>query len=349
MNIDVLGIGVYGIINKDKKIIYIGQTGQSFLLRWMQHLSSRKTWISKNKVELLISEGTEFVILRKFKVTNGNFTMLGCEKYFSEKYKEKGYKVINSYGTDRPSIRGQHKKTKGRERTLEENNDLKNSYMKSFNEIVYALAEKNNISSKDVYIWCYKTITKKFNSNFANREGFKLYEKLTLEELEYIVFILFNKYKDYIINSYKNYFNSITDQEKEQWFLKSRSNKAQKRIVEQQYCVFRVKDTKNNKIYLGVSEIYKGYTVEMLFKDVISAKHGKTGFNLINKYIAKVGVENMEFNHSITDEENKNKVYLDMCIESLREGELMFPSLNKKFRAMMVDEGRSDELLELYN
>ena len=55
----------------------------------------------------------------------------------------------------------------------------------------------------------------------------------------------------------------------------------------------------------------------------------------------------MEFSHSITDKENKNGVYLNMCIEAIQEGELMFPSLYKKFRSMMVDEGRDEELLTL--
>ena len=139
----------------------------------------------------------------------------------------------------------------------------------------------------------------------------------------------------------------MTEKDKEQWFFQAKSNKAQKRIAEKQYCVFRVKDKKNNKIYIGISDIYKGYTPELLLKDVVSAKHGKKGFNLINKYIGKVGVENMEFSYSITDKENKNEVYLNQCIEAIQEGELMFPSLYKKFRGMMVDEGRGEELLTL--
>lgn len=347
MDMDVLGIGVYGIISEEKKIVYIGETTISFLNRWVQHLSSRKTWLSRNKVELLTSADTKFVVLRTFKVTNGNFAILGCEKHFSEKYKEEGYKVINSYNTSMPSIKGERKRTKGRERTDEENEDLKYNYMKSFNKIAHALAEKNNIDTKDVYLWCYKCITNRFNSDFKNREGFKYYEKLTLEELEYIVFVLFNKYKDYILTSYKNYFDNLTEEEKEQWFFKAKSNKAQKRITEKQYCVFKVKDKNNNKIYIGVSDLYKGYTPELLFKDVVSAKHRKKGFSLINKYIGKVGVENMEFSHSITDKENKNGVYLNMCIEAMKEGELMFPSLYKKFSGMMVDEGRGEELLTL--
>ena len=196
MNEVLLNTGVYGIINDELKIAYIGETTRSFLIRFIEHLALKKSWEDKRKVNLLLHNKTEFKILNTIEYKGSAFIFIASEKYYSMEYKDKGYELINLYSAKIPAIKSPRKNQKRKTIVNEEN---LNSYRRCLKYIAMTLAKKNNISSKEVYIWCYSEVNKKFNTNIYAREGNTTIEKLELNELEYIVLKLFDKYKTYIL------------------------------------------------------------------------------------------------------------------------------------------------------
>jgi len=199
MEHSLLGCGVYCIVNDRTKTVYVGETNRSFLIRFIEHLNFDKTWIDEKKINLFLSHDTEFIILKEMIYIESGFPFICVERYYSEMYESLGYTVINNFSKKVPSIRGQRKNTKSKgmnPMNLE-------SYKFCFKVIVRALAEKNNISTKDIFTWCYKDIGKKFNIYIQNRSGEKTIDKIDLKELEYIVLRLFPIYKDYILIKYK--------------------------------------------------------------------------------------------------------------------------------------------------
>ena len=196
MNKDLLGSVVYAILNEKLKMIYIGETTRSFIVRFVEHLSSSKTWCNEKKTILMLDDSTEFRILNQLDYRGSAGTYVALETHYCELYKREGYDVINRYNTP--------KKLPRRRRNIKKpvivNNESLNAYRRCFKIMVLALADKNNITTREVYTWCYKDISKKFNIYIQNREGNTMIEKLQPEELEYIVLRLFNRYKEYILN-----------------------------------------------------------------------------------------------------------------------------------------------------
>lgn len=57
-------IGVYGILNTELKLAYIGQTGGGFLLRWIEHWRSLERYPQGSlRHSLFLADGTVFKIL----------------------------------------------------------------------------------------------------------------------------------------------------------------------------------------------------------------------------------------------------------------------------------------------
>lgn len=217
--LNIYNTGVYAFVNHDMRLVYIGETTRSFLVRWIEHLTNEKTWKNKEKVRLLLDNATSFEILKILELyKKSKPVFMGCERYYCELFKEKGYKVINATTAKFPPIYGHKKNRKNKEIII--NPQLIDSYRFCFKKIVLSLSNKNNISTKDIYIWSYKIIEKKFGSSFYNRKGESILDKLNLEELEYIVYTLFPKYKEYIINTKRIFFAKMSKKELEEWFIK---------------------------------------------------------------------------------------------------------------------------------
>ena len=93
----LLSNGVYCFVCEKTKLIYVGCTDRSFLIRFIEHLKSDKTWINEKKRDLLLSDTMEFKILENLERRN-KFMHLANERYYSEYYKNQGYTVIkNTY------------------------------------------------------------------------------------------------------------------------------------------------------------------------------------------------------------------------------------------------------------
>ncbi len=86
---------VYGLVNEDKKIIYIGQTTNKLKVRVGQHLSTNQT-VSKyisNNLDIQLKT----IVLYHYKRKHKNITKLleKKEDFYLKKYKKLGYLLIN--------------------------------------------------------------------------------------------------------------------------------------------------------------------------------------------------------------------------------------------------------------
>ena len=184
----LLSKGVYIIVNKKLKIAYIGMTTKSFLIRLIQHLYSDKTWNNEQRVKLILDDSTEFKILKHIEYRGSCSLYLWIEKYYTNKYREQGYEVLNTVNKCLTPFEVLVKRYNESDIVFNEEK-LRNDYKKCFIKMSYALAKKNNINVSEIYKWSYKDISKKFNSNVYNREGKTIVDKLELKELESIIYI----------------------------------------------------------------------------------------------------------------------------------------------------------------
>ena len=67
------------------------------MVRWVEHLSSEKTWSHPEKIKLLLDTNTEFKTLCLVNNYGRGTVFLATERYYSELYENLGYKVINQF------------------------------------------------------------------------------------------------------------------------------------------------------------------------------------------------------------------------------------------------------------
>lgn len=86
---------VYGLVDEDKKIIYIGQTTKKLRIRVGQHLCTNQT-ISKYLTSNLDTQ-LKAIVLYHYKRNHKNISKLleKKEDFYLKKYKKLGYLLIN--------------------------------------------------------------------------------------------------------------------------------------------------------------------------------------------------------------------------------------------------------------
>lgn len=86
---------VYGLVDEDKKIIYIGQTTKKLRIRVGQHLCTNQT-ISKYLTNNLDTQ-LKAIVLYHYKRNHKNISKLleKKEDFYLKKYKKLGYLLIN--------------------------------------------------------------------------------------------------------------------------------------------------------------------------------------------------------------------------------------------------------------
>ena len=93
---DLLACGIYVIINKKLKIVYVGQTQKSFLIRWIEHLQQiEEKTNDMYKTQLYLDKDTHFLVVKKLEKTN----VLDFYKYESEAmdfYQSKGWLIVST-------------------------------------------------------------------------------------------------------------------------------------------------------------------------------------------------------------------------------------------------------------
>lgn len=318
---ELFSTGVYAFINEKLKLVYVGETSRGFLIRWIEHLDFENTWKNINKVKLLLDNDTEFKILKKINYNEGTFYFIGAERYYSEEYKKRGYTVINLYSNKIYPI-----KCYGLEYKEEScSDDILDSYKRCFKKIVIALAKKNNINISDVYMWSYNSISKQFGNSFYERQGKRIIDKLNLEELRYIVLKLYPKYKEFIIDSKKSFFNNLTQDELNELFYKEDKIKNTSEKTGSKWCILEIRDNLNKKSLILQKKLTSELTPEILIERLTEIDNGDNpnkylGMLRGREYIFKHGIENFEFIYEITCSKERSSVYSRICKNAKNNG-----------------------------
>jgi len=86
---------IYGIIDHDKKTMYVGLTENDLMTRLGQHLGKSKT--VKKYIEKVKPKNLEIKVLYEYKRNHKNIRQLleKKEDYFMKKYSKLGYNLIN--------------------------------------------------------------------------------------------------------------------------------------------------------------------------------------------------------------------------------------------------------------
>lgn len=193
----LLNAGIYAIINKRLNTIYVGETEDSFLIRWIEHTSRIPRYFdNRDKIVLYLHKDTKYIVLKELDRTKT--TTKEFYKYESEAikfYKEKGWIVVSrdSYS----------KEIKDHERFKNDSNFFR--YKKAINHMIRVLGLINtqNNNTPMLYSKLYKKINKHFETDVYKRRGKNTLESLTKEELEFIMLDLYPRYNQKILAIYR--------------------------------------------------------------------------------------------------------------------------------------------------
>lgn len=206
MQNDLLDAGIYAIINKKLKSVYVGETETSFLIRWIEHAAGIPRFVDdEDRMELYLDKHTKYIILKKLNAAENNTKeFYKWEDQAIQFYKDKGWKVVSqtSYSPD----------AKEHERLNRDEKFIR--YRRAINHMIRVLGlintKNNNIPL--LYSKLYKKIDKHFETNVRNRTEKKVMESLTKEELEFMMLDLFPRYQQKILALYRTEFE---DQDKQ--------------------------------------------------------------------------------------------------------------------------------------
>lgn len=205
MENELLEAGIYAIINKKLRIVYVGETEGSFLIRWIEHTRNIPHFIdNEDRMKLYLDKHTKYIILKK--LDNAKYNTNEFYKWEHDAiqfYKEKGWKVVSrsSYSPNRK----EHERLK---------DETFSRYKKAINHMIRALGlinTKNN-NAPFLYSKLYTKIDKHFETDVRSRGGKNVMETLRKEELEFIMLDLFPRYQQKMLALYRIEFE---DQDKQ--------------------------------------------------------------------------------------------------------------------------------------
>jgi hypothetical protein len=203
MEHELLGKGVYAIINKSLNSIYVGETERNFLIRWIEHLMRIPNFIGDPKrIHLYLNNSTRFIILKKMddlEFKRGDFYRLEYDA--RNFYIQKGWEVLSSHNYNPNAEYEKH----------ESSESLLDRYRKAIKHMAYVLAAVNTKHTNGSYILSssYKKVDKQFNTNLNNREGKNTLHKLTREELEFIMLELYPRFYHKSLDLFRKEFKHV--------------------------------------------------------------------------------------------------------------------------------------------
>lgn len=183
---ELLGCGIYVIINKKVNVVYVGQTQKNFLIRWLEHLRRIEKYEDDlHRLQLYLDGNTKYLIAKKMDGTNDLLDFYKFEKEAIEFYKNRNWIVVSEL-TER--------KTGGE---MSESGSVKR-YKEMIRHMVLFLGSvdvKENYVGK-LYGQIYRKIDKSFHTDVRKRsEGKKVIDVLTAEELESVLLDLYPRYE----------------------------------------------------------------------------------------------------------------------------------------------------------
>ncbi|MGF4041178.1 hypothetical protein [Bacillus subtilis] len=193
----LLRAGIYAIINKKLNTVYVGETQDSFLIRWIEHTSRILHFLDfRDRIALYLDKDTKYIILKELdrKLPTKEFYKFEYEAM--KFYKEKGWCVV--------SRQNYSEETKDYERFKKDSTNFFR-YKKAIKHMIKVLGlintKNNNISL--LYRNLYEKINKHFETDVYKRDGENVLESLTKEELEFIMLDLYPRYEQKILAIYR--------------------------------------------------------------------------------------------------------------------------------------------------
>ncbi|MEH7356832.1 GIY-YIG nuclease family protein [Neobacillus drentensis] len=95
----LLKAGIYAIINKTLNIVYVGETEENFIVRWIEHILRIPLFFdNEDRTLLYLHKDTKFIVLKELDPQLHNRkTFYHYEFEASKFYKEKGWIVISNH------------------------------------------------------------------------------------------------------------------------------------------------------------------------------------------------------------------------------------------------------------
>lgn len=190
MENELLKSGIYAIINKRLKMVYVGETQDCFLIRWVEHLKRMPDYMDNNaRMKLYLAVDTQYLMLKEIDPNiNDIKEYYKFEKQAQEFYKEKKWIVLSTstykeeteYTTRDARMDAKAKRYKG-----------------AVSHIVNTIGTRDDqaIAVSKLYNSLYKKVNKKFNTDVYARAKKGILNTLTVAELQFILLDLFPRYK----------------------------------------------------------------------------------------------------------------------------------------------------------
>ncbi|WP_341285625.1 hypothetical protein [Priestia megaterium] len=202
MNKDLLKAGIYAIINKRLRMVYVGETQDCFLVRWIEHLKRMPSHIGNyDRMMLYLAEDTTYLVLKELNPEiNTKREFYELEEQALEFYKERNWNVLST-STHNEDIDYLIKTYTIAAKTKR--------YQLAVSHMVATIGTRDDqrVAVSRLYATLYKKINQEFNTNVYQRAKRGVIKTLTTAELQFIMLDLFPRYKakriDNIRNQYK--------------------------------------------------------------------------------------------------------------------------------------------------
>ena len=207
MNNDLLKAGIYAIINKRLKLVYVGETQDCFLVRWIEHLKRIPSHMGNyDKMMLYLAGDTTYLVLKELDPEiNSKREFYELEEQALEFYKERNW-IVLSTSTHNEDI-----------------DDLIKTYTVAAKTKRYQLAvshmiatigtrEDQRVAVSRLYATLYKKINQEFNTNVYQRAKRGVMKTLTAVELQFIMLDLYPRYKVKRIDNMRNQYKETLQQ-----------------------------------------------------------------------------------------------------------------------------------------
>ncbi|YCA46527.1 hypothetical protein M1E11_26210 (plasmid) [Bacillus sp. JZ8] len=197
MENNLLSAGIYAIINKKLNTVYVGETQDSFLIRWIEHsFRILEFYSDQERMALYLDKDTRYIVLKE----------LNPEQYTTKEFYKFEYEAMKFYKGKKWYVVSKHSyKENSRVKGYKLKNDNYERYKRAIKRMVKTLGLVNTKSNNIGFLYSqlYKKVNKHFETDVYKRPGKNVFETLTREELEFIMLDLYPRYYEKVLSIYR--------------------------------------------------------------------------------------------------------------------------------------------------
>lgn len=197
----LLEAGIYAIINKRLRMVYIGITQDCFLIRWIEHLKRMPMYLYNNdRTRLYLAEDTQYIVLKEINpAVSDKKVFYELENKAQEFYKEKGWIVLST------STYNKNADYSPWNSTIEAK---KKRYRRAINHMVATIGKEVNQSKviARLYTAHHNEINITFDTCMSTNPKQTITEELRVTELQFIMLDLYSRYKVKSIDKMRKHY-----------------------------------------------------------------------------------------------------------------------------------------------